>query len=663
MSRQHIYTQGTFLLAADRWNQERGSTMSTEGTRRRCTALALSTRLAPALLLLAASAAPGTAAAQSWQPVGPPAVIEALAVGAAQSAPAAPGTLYASVMGAAGVFHSADGGATWVNSGNVFAAPFGGTSEAVYQLVADPQAAGTAYAVTAGALFKTTDGGVSWQTTPTPVPVCGANRLVIAPSQPSRLYAVGIGPLGDPSPPCLFGGVVSSSDGGATFSLARSNAAPFTALAVDPADPNRIYVASPSTMLIYTSDDGGATLTALPPLPSAGEQVVHLAVDASTTPSTLLAAVNISDPFEQAVFRAQPGAAAGAPFWTQPASGLPAGLQVTDFAIDSNLPSTVYAASDRGVFLSPDHGITWTPQNDGLSSLQVAVLALDPALRGPLYAGTGAGLDRLGRGGCQLDATSACLDGARFKVAVTYQLDEQTFTAQAVQLSDDTTAFWFFDASNYELMVKVLDGSSVNGDFWIFSGGLSSVEYTVTVTDILTGTVKTYPKAAGILQSFADTSAFPAATPAAAPPHGSQSAATTQYDAKHDSAAGLPAGHRRATPRASAGTCTAGATDLCLLAARFKAEITFDGGSVSGNGQAISLTGDTGSFWFLAPDNFEVTVKILDGTAVNGRFWVFYGAMTNFAFTLTLTDTTNGAVRTYVNPAGTIASLADTSAF
>jgi len=53
----------------------------------------------------------------------------------------------------------------------------------------------------------------------------------------------------------------------------------------------------------------------------------------------------------------------------------------------------------------------------------------------------------------------------------------------------------------------------------------------------------------------------------------------------------------------------------------------------------------------------------VDGRALNGRFWVFSGALSNVEYTITVTDTSTGQVRTYANPAGSLVSLADTSAF
>jgi len=56
-------------------------------------------------------------------------------------------------------------------------------------------------------------------------------------------------------------------------------------------------------------------------------------------------------------------------------------------------------------------------------------------------------------------------------------------------------------------------------------------------------------------------------------------------------------------------------------------------------------------------------VKVLDGRALNDHFWLFYGSLTNVEFDLTVTDTVTGQERTYHNPAGTMASRADTEAF
>jgi hypothetical protein len=52
--------------------------------------------------------------------------------------------------------------------------------------------------------------------------------------------------------------------------------------------------------------------------------------------------------------------------------------------------------------------------------------------------------------------------------------------------------FWFFGADNPEMVVKMVDGCSVNGFFWVFISAGTNVGYTVTVKDTVFGSIKTY---------------------------------------------------------------------------------------------------------------------------------------------------------------------------
>jgi hypothetical protein len=113
---------------------------------------------------------------------------------------------------------------------------------------------------------------------------------------------------------------------------------------------------------------------------------------------------------------------------------------------------------------------------------------------------------------CTVDATTLCLNSSRFQVQVIFSapsLGISNAPAQAVQLTSDTGYFWFFSSSNVEIVVKVVDGCSFNSRFWVFSGGLTNVAYTITVTDPLTGTVRTYSNPPGTpSQPIQDTSTF-----------------------------------------------------------------------------------------------------------------------------------------------------------
>ena len=80
--------------------------------------------------------------------------------------------------------------------------------------------------------------------------------------------------------------------------------------------------------------------------------------------------------------------------------------------------------------------------------------------------------------------------------------------ARALPITADTGVFWFVDATNLELMIKVLDGRGVNGKFWVYYGALSDLEYTITVTDTETGQRRMYHNARNNLASQADVDAF-----------------------------------------------------------------------------------------------------------------------------------------------------------
>jgi len=112
-------------------------------------------------------------------------------------------------------------------------------------------------------------------------------------------------------------------------------------------------------------------------------------------------------------------------------------------------------------------------------------------------------------------------------------------------------------------------------------------------------------------------------------------------------------------------TCTPNAATLCLNGSRFKVEVAWGVPSqgTGGSGTAVPLSGDTGYFWFFSSGNVELIVKALDGRVVNGHYWIFYGALSDVEYTITVTDTSNGSVKTYSNPQGHMASVADTSAF
>ena len=90
-------------------------------------------------------------------------------------------------------------------------------------------------------------------------------------------------------------------------------------------------------------------------------------------------------------------------------------------------------------------------------------------------------------------------------------------------------------------------------------------------------------------------------------------------------------------------------------------------GGVQVVGNAIPQTDVFGYFSFPPPtgslDNPEVFVKLLDGTTINGQFWVFYGHLTDLEYTLSVTEVGSGHVKNYHKDPGTTAGGFDTDGF
>ncbi len=113
-------------------------------------------------------------------------------------------------------------------------------------------------------------------------------------------------------------------------------------------------------------------------------------------------------------------------------------------------------------------------------------------------------------------------------------------------------------------------------------------------------------------------------------------------------------------------SCTTNAHTLCLNQGRFAVTASYTDvpQGLPVQARAVPLTADTGYFWFFDPANVELVVKVLDGCAVNGSFWVFAGGLTNVAVQLQVTDTRTGAIVPYSNALGSaFQPVQDSTAF
>ena len=277
-------------------------------------------------------------------------------------------------------------------------------------------------------------------------------------------------------------------------------------------------------------------------------------------------------------------------------------------------------------------------------------------------------------GACRPGSAYLCLRDGRFEVRAHWSkpdsLDEfGAGTAVPVDVSDESGLFWFFDPENIELVVKVLDGRAINGSYWVFFGALSDVEYWITVRDVSTGERRTYHNPPREVCGQKDLVAFgdpvAASTRSAAGGHGpgGEGIELVRMNAVALDAAGVGRSSH------GGGTCQTAEDRLCLLDGRFSVEVGFvdpkAGTGVQEAAQVIPslTTAKTGFFWFFNSSNIELAVKMLDGRALNGHFWLLYGGLSDVEYEITVTDTVTGEASTYRNEPGSICGQIDIEAF
>lgn len=112
-------------------------------------------------------------------------------------------------------------------------------------------------------------------------------------------------------------------------------------------------------------------------------------------------------------------------------------------------------------------------------------------------------------------------------------------------------------------------------------------------------------------------------------------------------------------------SCATTSTVACMNDRRFRVAMSWEiPDGTRGYGSLLAFSGDSLRATFFNPGNVEVVLKVLDGCAVNQRFWVFVAGLTNVEVKIHVTDTHTGEVWEYENPLDqAFAPVQDTSAF
>ena len=266
-------------------------------------------------------------------------------------------TIYAGTLFNGG-FRSTDGGYNWHLMEDLPLAT-------VFDYQIHPTTSSTVFAVADSTVYRSLDGGDSWNMMNTGLPKA-VRAMVIDPQNPSKLYAA-----------LFFVGVYRSLDGGATWAAAGNGLTEdrVISIAIDPVTPSTLFAGTLDGLFRTTdgADSWQAINNGLTEL-----NIRPIAVDPGT-PSTVYVGT-----FDGGAFRSRNGGDS----WTAINTGLP-GLIVIALAVDPSTPSTLYAGTfDNGIARSLNGGDTWQTSDSGLYNNNLETIVIDPTDPSILYAGT-----------------------------------------------------------------------------------------------------------------------------------------------------------------------------------------------------------------------------------------------------------------------------------
>jgi hypothetical protein len=266
--------------------------------------------------------------------------------------------LLATGLVAMALFGTGFSGSQWTSHGPINAPPGSGAGQiARYSVQPDPTATGSTHTVYAaastndpngtGGVFKSLDGGASWNRTYTNPLRC----LTVDPGDPNRLFGCRVVPTR----------VHLSTDGGSTFTPVDSSLPDrdYTSVAIKGSTTGATAVIYATTSScgatndgckVYRSSNGGgswAEVSGVEQLPSAGAVLVR--IDPVATPDAVYVVIS------NELWRSTDAGAS----WSQlTVPGNVGGVEVYRAASASF--ATVYALTSDGVFVSNDSGATFS---------------------------------------------------------------------------------------------------------------------------------------------------------------------------------------------------------------------------------------------------------------------------------------------------------------
>jgi photosystem II stability/assembly factor-like uncharacterized protein len=316
-----------------------------------------------------------------------------------------------------GVFRSTDGGETWQkllykdeNTGAIDLAFDPGNPDTVYAVLwaarQGPWENGEWQGPASG-LFKSTDGGTTWRQLsgglPTPAEGLGRIGIGIAPGDPNRMYA-----LVEAKPSALY----RSDDAGTTWKRLNTEervsgrGSDFACVRVDPKNKDVIYVANTST---YRSADAGQTFTAIKGAPG-GDDYHTIWINPLHPEIILLAS-------DQGATITVNGGATWSSWYNQPTA------QFYHVITDSSFPYWVYGGQQEsgsaGVTSRSDYGEITFREWHPVGVEEYGYVAPDPLNPNIIYGGK---VTRFDRTTGQVQQVGPILSGGKYRFVRTMPL-------------------------------------------------------------------------------------------------------------------------------------------------------------------------------------------------------------------------------------------------
>lgn len=183
-----------------------------------------------------------------------------------------------------------------------------------------------------------------------------------------------------------------------------------------------------------------------------------------------------------------------------PVTGIPGAFRTFGLPEPLPVPASFYLVVELDSLTSDFY---MCQDHDGIAGARPVYLSLDdgiwvdhrliaPSLKALMVRARVETEDAPPPGDCVPDSDTLCLIDGRYRIEVDYSTSLGGGAAGKAGVVGgidyvDSGLFYFFEPSNWELLIKVLDACPVNGHVWVFYAATTNVGFTLRVTDTETG--------------------------------------------------------------------------------------------------------------------------------------------------------------------------------